>query len=380
MNALAVFPHDKRIELIEQPDPTVEKGNHVKLQMLEVGVCGTDREIARFEYGTPPEGSDFLILGHESLARVVELGKLVKNLAEDDLVIVSVRRPCLNSSCLACRAGRQDFCYTGEYSERGIRKAHGFLAEYITEDRRYITRIPKQLRNVAILIEPLTIAEKALAQIYTIQERLPWGIRHDRSGHSQLGAQPGQKTHHAVVVGAGPIGLLGAMLLLLHHFQVTVYSREPQTDRRAQLISSAGARYVCSSNVSVDQLIKQTGNIDLVYEATGAAKIAFDLLKYLGTNGIFVFTGVPGTKAEVELDTSLLMKNLVLKNQLLLGTVNADIDDFQNAVRDLSHFVVRWPNAVEGLITSRSPLTSYQDVLLTSNPNRIKSVLTVAPQ
>lgn len=367
MKAIAVFPATKEIKLIEHEEPQITQPTHVKLRMLEIGVCGTDKEIASFAYGTPPSGSDYLIIGHESLGEVIEVGSAVQHLKPGDLVVTMVRRPCMHADCRACRAGRQDFCFTGDFTERGIKQAHGFMTEFVVDDEQYMNIVPQELRDVAVLVEPLTIAEKALAQVWLIQQRLPW-IAPD-AADGQRG-----KGHRAVVLGAGPVGQLGAMALVTAGFETYVYSRSPAPNPKADLIKAIGASYISDESVSVDQLAAQVGNIDLVYEAVGASQVAFEVMKVLGTNGIFVFTGVPGRKAPISVDTDLLMRDLVLKNQVVFGTVNAGRDAFTSSIRDLGIFTKQWPQAVRSLITGRYPIEGFHDLLL-GNPGGIKNVI-----
>jgi len=369
MKAVAVTPKSRGLALIDVAEPPITTPTQVKLRVLEVGVCGTDREICSFQYGTPPEGSDHLIIGHESLAEVLEVGTGVARLRRGDLVVPMVRRPCPHARCLACRSDRQDFCYTGDFAERGIKMAHGFLTEIVVDEERYMNVVPDNLREVGILVEPLTIAEKALAQIWQVQQRLPWACP------IEAGKAAGH-CHKAVVLGAGPVGLLGAMALAAADFEVFVYSREPRPNPKADLVESIGAHYVSAATESIDDLARRTGNIDVIYEATGASPVSFEMLKVLGTNGIFVFTGVPGRKAPIEVDTDRIMRDLVLKNQVVFGTVNAGRSTFEDAVRDLETFMLRWPHAVRALITGRSPLSAYSDLLLGS-PRGIKEVITL---
>ncbi len=370
MKAVAVFPKTRRVEVVEHPEPRVTRPTEVRLRMLEVGVCGTDREISSFEYGTPPAGSDYLVIGHESLGEVVEVGRAVRSLKRGDLVVPMVRRPCSHDACVPCRAGRQDFCTTGEFSERGIKESHGFFAESVVDDERYMVPVARELRDCAVLVEPLTIAEKAIGQIRDVQKRLPW------SCHAHPG-EPAGHCHKALVLGAGPVGLLGAMALRVAGFDTFVYSREDPGSPKAKLVAEIGGRYLSGAKLQIGDLMREIGNIDVVYEATGASRVAFELLKELGVNGLFVFTGVPGRKAPIEVDTDLLMRNLVLKNQVLLGTVNAGRETFEAAVADLGEFRRLWPAAVEALITERQPLSMARELLLGA-PRGIKSVVTLA--
>jgi glucose 1-dehydrogenase len=370
MKAITVVPNDRKVTLTDQVAPRMAAPTHVKLRMLEAGVCGTDREICTFQYGTPPNGSQHLVIGHESLGEVVEVGPAVSRVQVGDLVVPMVRRPCDHAECPACRSDRQDFCYTGDFTERGIKMAHGFMTEVVVDDQKYMNVVPRPLREVAILVEPLTIAEKALKQIWQVQQRLPWDCPHRAS------KGPGH-CHTAVVLGAGPVGLLGAMALAAVDFDVYVYSRETVPNPKSQLVEAIGGHYVSAQTDSIAQLAERVGNVDVVYEATGASAVSFEMLKVLGTNGIFVFTGVPGRKAPIEVDTDLIMRDLVLKNQVVFGTVNAGRETFEAAISDLGIFMKKWPAAVRSLITGHYPIDAYSDLLL-GPPAGIKNVISLA--
>ncbi|MEO8098773.1 MAG: glucose 1-dehydrogenase [Acidobacteriota bacterium] len=373
MKAVGVFPVERRYEVIDHPEPAIGNGaagaQQVKLRILEVGICGTDKEIVAFEYGNPPEGSHYLILGHESLGEVVEVGSGVTNLKPGDLAVPTVRRPCSVASCIACRNGRQDFCFTGGFTERGINGKHGFMAEYVVEDAMNINPVPRGIRDVAVLVEPLTIAEKGMAQLWTVQQRLPWTQN-----------EPGQPRGHglrAVVLGGGPVGLLGAMKLILEGFDTYIYSLSPPGSDLPGMAAGFGAKFVPAETTSVAQLAELVGNVDVVYEATGVSSLSYEVMKYLGTNGAFIFTGVPALKGPKSIDADLIMRNITLKNQVIIGTVNANKQAFADAISDLGQFHQRWPNAVGSLITARFPIDDVKEPL-SGKVGGIKSILTVA--
>jgi threonine dehydrogenase-like Zn-dependent dehydrogenase len=348
MKAVAVFPKQREVRVIDAPEPRLQSSTQVKVRTLEVGVCGTDKDIAQFTYGTPPAGSEYLIVGHECLGEVVEVGDAVRGLQKGDLVVPRVRRPCPHDTCPGCRRGHPDFCITDDYTERGIKEAHGFCSEFFVEDVAYLHRVPTELREVAVLTEPLTIAEKALREVRRIQDRLPWKPEAGR----------------AVVLGAGPVGQLGAMALLRRGYETTMYSLSPKPNEKADASEAVGAPYVSSKEVSPEELARQVGAPDVVYEAAGVAKAAFDTLKALGHNGVFIFTGVPAHEETLSLEGSALLKQVVLKNQVVLGTVNAADTDFETALEDLGRFRARWPGGLERLITARHPPEAYADVVL----------------
>ncbi|MGC3989540.1 MAG: glucose 1-dehydrogenase [Chthoniobacteraceae bacterium] len=370
MKALAVFPGTNEIRVIEDhPEPHLATATQVKLRMLDVGICGTDKEICHFDYGTPPAGSPYLVLGHESLGEVVEVGVEVSGLKVGDLVVTMVRRPCEDPACFACRNGRQDFCLTGNFKERGIKEYHGFMTEFVVDEAKYMFPVPAELREFGVLTEPLTIAEKALTELMQIQQRMPWGCP----------VQPGQAPqycHNAIVLGAGPVGLLGAMALVNTGFKTYVYSREPEGSEKAKLVASIDCTYVSGETHNVEQLAGVVGQVDVVYEATGASGLSFEMIKYLGTNGVFIFTGVPGRKHPIEVDTDVIMRNLVLKNQVVFGSVNAGRDAYTAAIKDLGDFAKKWPAAVKSLITGHYQLDNFKDLLL-GNPPGIKNVMQI---
>ena len=370
MQAVSVFPSERAVRITEEPTPELANDTQARMRVLDVGVCGTDREICAFEYGTPPPGSDHLVIGHETFLEVTEVGAAVTRVKPGDYVIPMVRRPCRHAHCTACRAERQDFCFTGDFRERGIKEAHGFMTEQIVEDERYLNVVPRELRDLGVLVEPLTIAEKALIQLWDVQERLPWGCPH----------KPGRATGHcrrALVLGAGPVGLLGAMALRAHDFETIVYARELAPNAKAEIAEKIGASYVSSQRVAPEDLAHEFGAIDVVYEAAGASKLAFDVMQAMGPNSVFVFTGVPGRKAPISIDTDKWMRDLVLKNQLVFGTVNAGRDAFEAAIRDVAQFRTLWPDAVSGLITGRFPIEAHRDLLL-GKANGIKNVIQFA--
>ena len=367
MKAVAVAPKSQALGLIDLERPCIARPSDVLARVLDVGVCGTDREICAFDYGTPPAGSDRLVIGHEALGQVEAVGAAVTRVKPGDLVVPMVRRPCGRPECRACQEERQDFCYTGLFSERGIKEHHGFMTELIVDDEKYMNVVPSALRELGVLAEPLTIAEKALRQVDEVQRRLPWVCPHE------LG-KPAGYCHRAVVLGAGPVGLLGAMALAATGYVVTVYSRERAPNAKSDLLAGMGVEYVSSQDVTPERLAEKIGNIDLVYEASGASAASFDLMRVLGANGVFVFTGVPGRKSPISFDADYLMKRMVLQNQVLFGTVNADRGAFESAIQHLAEFDRRWPKQVRALITGRFAIEEHGS-LLQGKADGIKNVI-----
>lgn len=370
MRAVAVFPTSRDVKLIDVEEPQITHPSEVKLRMLDVGICGTDREICAFQYGTPPDGSDYLILGHESLGEVVELGPAVRDIAVGDLVVPMVRRPCPHAACHPCRAGRPDFCATGDFTERGIKGLHGFLAEYVVDDAQYLHVVPPALREAGVLTEPLTIAEKAFAQAVYIERRLPWlrNITPQSPERSEL---------TAAILGAGAVGLLGALALRAMGIETYVYDIVPPPNPKSELVELIGAHYVSPTD-SATSFTDLVSHVHFIYEAVGISQLAFQAINALSPNSILVFTGVPGLGGHKELDTDTLMRNMVLNNQVILGTVNADASAYAAAIQHIGTFVERWPAALDTLIAGRYPLDASRDLLL-GQTGGIKNVLSFEP-
>jgi threonine dehydrogenase-like Zn-dependent dehydrogenase len=357
MKGVGVVPQHKELRLIDHPEPAITAPNELKIRTLEVGICGTDREICTFAYGRPPAGSDYLLLGHECLGEVIEVGPGVTNFKPGDLVVPSVRRPCSDPNCTPCREGLQDFCYTWQFTERGINQRHGFMTELFVEEDTYLTLVPGALRDVAVMAEPLTIAEKGLAQAWKVQQRLIW--EHHNRDHKGRGYG-----RNAVVLGAGPIGLLGAMKLLIEGFKVFIYSRSPKPNFKADIAEQIGAEYISSLKMGPDDLAQHVGNIDLIYEAVGEGSLTFDVMRVLGINGVFILTGIPPERGAIPVYADNIMRNITLKNQAIVGTVNASPQAFAEAIHDLGEFKKRWPKAIKALITGRHKIDAHRDLLL----------------
>jgi len=357
MQALAVFPSKKNLQLVDVPQPKLQRSTDVLLRVREVGLCGTDREIVSFEHGSPPPGSDHLILGHETLAEVVEVGGDVRGLRPGDLVVAIVRRPCSHPECRPCRAGRSDFCVTGDFTERGIKQADGFLTEYVVDDQEYLVRVPNALADVAVLIEPLTVVSKAVIQARAILDRLPY--------------EPGLQ--RGLVVGAGPVGLLGAMALAASGYETVVYSREPEGRDKDKLVRSLGGTYVSAGTQPIENLSERTGEFDLVLEAVGHAPVMMAVVHSLHANGVLALTGIPAEGAPAEINVGRYLREMVLRNQVVFGTVNAGRRDYMAAIQQLEQFMILFPESVRKIITGRHPLAEASRML--TNRDGIKNVV-----
>jgi len=344
------------------PVPLLAPGT-VRVAVVECGVCGTDHDIVEGRYGTPPPGSSFLILGHENLGVVREVDGRVTGFARGDLVVATVRRGC--GRCRFCRANRSDFCETGGFTERGIGGAHGYMAEEYVELPEYLVVVPSALRNVAVLLEPLSVVEKAVFQGQRVLDR-----------KEPTPGQPKTETPTALVAGTGAIGMLAAFVLTLRGYRVTAVDRHGSDTPVAALLVRAGATHV---NAATGLAALGGATFDLVIEATGSVTVDFSLIDRLAANGVLVLTGIPdAAEPPASVPAGLLLRDLVLGNQAIVGSVNANRTYFESGLRDLTVIEQRWPGALEAMISSRRPMSEFQDVLARRAGGTIKTVLTIS--
>ena len=360
MKAIAATPGVRdSLALITAADP--QPGDRdVLVEVVGVGVCGTDSEIREGRYGKAPQASDYLIIGHEALGKVAEVGPLVRDVSVGDHVVASVRRPCPHEHCRPCRGGAQDFCTTGDFTERGIVSAHGFLAQYYVEDQDLLTLIPAGLEQVGVLLEPMSVVEKAVRYIFAVQERIQW------------------EAETAVVLGAGAIGLLATVLLRLRDIETFVVDRSEAGGFKSQLISELGAGHVSTAAAPLSDAISEIGGVDVVMEATGFAPLVFEAAPLLKPNGIVAMLGISGDGGEAPVRTGRFNDSMVLGNRLMFGSVNAGIVDFRSGVEHLQQTQRRWPGVLDKLISRRVPFHEFQDAF-DRRPDDIKAVIEVSP-
>ncbi len=344
MQTIAVEPPKPGVRLVEMPEPTPGPKEFL-LKTLEVGIDGTDLEISRGEYGTPPSGEKYLTLGHEAVALVLEAPSR-GNFEPGDLVNPTVRRGC--GICMPCKTGQSDFCFTGLFKERGIKGLHGFLSPVFVETGEYLVRVPPDLAEVAVLTEPMSVAVKAVHQVLKIQERMPWREETELEEKS------------ALVAGSGSLGLLATFLLRYLGAQVITMDRSPDDTMRADVIRRIGAHHLNSREVDPLVLAKDFDGFDIILEATGSPHVPFRLASALATNGIMVLLGVPGKAVSVEVDATGIMKDMVLENQVIFGCVNSNADHFREAHGCLRGFLDRYPEEFSAVISHRHPWEEYE--------------------
>jgi threonine dehydrogenase-like Zn-dependent dehydrogenase len=340
MKAIVVKPGvSNSIHMRDMPDPRL-KPDQVAVKMIRAGLCRTDAEIGHGLFGQAPEGDEYLILGHENFGVVEEVGRKVKGFKAGDLVVATVRRPC---RCYTCRAGQSDMCYDGAYQERGIKGRHGFMAEYYVESPQWLNRISKDIAEIGVLLEPMSVVEKGIDHAFLIQRRLEW------------------KPRTGLVLGAGPIGLLAAAVMRARGLDSHVVGREPETDRRAHLAMKMGATYHSVAAKTIVEVKNEIPPIDIAVEATGVAGVAFDGMQILGHNGVLCLLSITGGSKNGDQPIEKINQQLVLGNQVVFGSVNANPRHFAMGVKDFTLIEQKWPGVLKQLITARLPWDQYSE-------------------
>jgi glucose 1-dehydrogenase len=336
MKAVVVYPGKAgSAHLAEVPEPSIESipdGRGVLVRILRVGLDGTDHEINEGQYGTAPDGDDYLVLGHESFGVVEEVGPAVTELARGDHVVARVRRA---GTSLYDRLDMPDMTTDDEYFEHGISRVHGFLTERYVEEPRYLIRIPPGLGEVGVLLEPTSVVEKGIHQAYEIQRRLRvWEPR------------------RAAVLGAGTIGLLATMALRNRGLEVITFGLDEAPYLNSDLVEALGARYVSTRARTVPQIAEEHGQFDLIFEATGFSPLVFEAMcLLLGKNGVIVLSSVTGGSKRVEVPSDAINLDFVLGNKVMVGTVNANRVHFEAGVRDLVIAEAQYPGWLGRLLT-----------------------------
>jgi len=300
MRAVALDFEQRALLEREVHAPKIAQDDQVLFRVEEVGVCGTDRELALFHRGYPPEGESFLVLGHEATGRVIEVGGAVTSLRPGDCVVPMIRRGC-SPPCSCCARRRTDLCVSGNYRERGIFGLHGYFCEMAVDSERDLVAVPERLAAFAVLAEPLSVVEKAIQTAMKFREEPPVT---------------------AGVLGAGPLGLLAAMALRTRGLDVWLHSLEPAGHPRARLAEQIGVRYVRSLDLQAD----------IVVEATGAFQAAFAAIRCLAPLGVCAVLGALAGEGHVS------FRDLVLGNRIVFGSVNASPEAFALAIEDLGRF------------------------------------------
>jgi threonine dehydrogenase-like Zn-dependent dehydrogenase len=349
VRALTVLPGvagSAAITELEEP-PLVD--GPVLVETLAVGVCGTDLEICKGDYGTAPAGSDRLVIGHESLGRVLEAPDGA-GLAVGDLVVGIVRRPD-PVPCPNCAVGEWDMCRNGQYTERGIKDRHGYASERYRIEPRFAVRIDPTLGDLGVLLEPMSVVAKAWDHIRRIG-----------------GRSAAWSPHTVLICGAGPIGLLAALLGVQSGHEVHVVDRTLDGPK-PRLVADLGGTY------HTEDIASLARTADVVVECTGASQVVVDVLANTAPDAVVCLTGVSSGSRTVPFDAGEVNREMVLGNAAVFGTVNANRRHFEFGAQALG---IADPSWLARVVTRHVPLESFADAL-DRRPGDVKTVITFEP-
>ncbi len=347
MRAITVEPKKPgtaRWEQVEEPDA---REGSVLVEAIAVGVCGTDVEIVEGKYGWAPPGRTRLILGHESLGRVLEpdpAGRLKKG----DLVVGIVRRPD-SVPCPNCAVGEWDMCSNGQYTERGIKQIDGFMSERWRIESEYAMKVDSSLGLLGVLLEPTTVVTKAWEQVIAIGRRAFWEPR------------------TVLVTGAGPIGLLAALIGKQRGLDVHVLDRV-ESGLKPDLVRALGATYHAGTVAGIGF------KPDIIIECTGAGPIVSDCIQEVANGGIICLTGIGSGDRSTAAATGDIAAAAVLKNNVVVGSVNANKRHWYRAGEELARADRSW---LSRLITRRERPENFESAL-ERNADDIKVVVQFA--
>jgi threonine dehydrogenase-like Zn-dependent dehydrogenase len=364
VKAIAIVPGTAGSRVVERPEPSIATQDEIKVRMIRVGICGTDREEVSGGRAQTPDGQTELVIGHEMFGQVADVGSSVTRVKPGDYAVFTVRRGC--GECACCMMNRADMCQTGKYRERGIRGLDGYQTEYAVDQEQYVVRVPAELEPAGVLLEPLSVVEKAIDEALRVQiVRCP-----------DAATTPDWFCgRRCLVAGLGPVGLLAAMVLRLRGGEVYGLDVVDASTARPKWLDGIGGCYIDGREVPADQVEKKIGAMDLILDASGIAELEFNLLDALALNGVYVLTGIPGGDRPLQIPGAELVRQLVLDNQCMLGSVNAARGHFQMAADDLAHAHLVWGHQIAGLITHRYSWNQFAGLMDQHQPDAIKEVI-----
>ncbi len=367
MKAIAYSPDKRVLRVVERPEPAITATDQVKIMVMRVGVCGTDRERIAEGKAPPPEGYDDLVIGHESFGRVVETGEGVDAVSPGDYAVFTIRRGC--DECAPCRMGRPDMCRTGKYRERGLVEIDGFNSEYVVDSQGHVIRVPRELASVAVLLEPMSVVEKALDEAVKFQSaRLP---------EANIG-NDWFRGKRALVAGTGTIGLLACLALKVRGASVYGLDILDEDSPRPMWLSGIKASYIDGRKVKPDKVDEALGPMDLVFESAGVPGLMFNLIDALARNAVYAVAGIPSGavhEGTIRIPATRLMDQLVRKNQLVFGTVSSAEGHFRMALDDFARAEYEWRGHAAKMINRELDFTEYKEALTEHPEDEIKAVL-----
>jgi glucose 1-dehydrogenase len=356
-SAIAAFPGSTRPTIVTLDEPLSPAAGEVLCRTLELGVCGTDREILHSANPWLPPGEKFLVLGHECLGEVLAIGPGVTEYQPGDLVVPAVRRPKPGES------RRLDYLPLGKFTERGIWSEHGFSAPRWLDRREHLYRVPRQIASLAVFAEPLAVAEKGANEAHTLQNA--------RLGEQVWNANPPR----ALVTGMGPIGFAAVLAAAARGWLVTMVGRDEPDSFRACLATELGAAYIPTGKMTWEPADVERDGFDLCLECTGSDDIMLAAAGTLRSCGIMVWLGSTRLPEPASRNVAKLMRDGLIRNHLHIGTVNAAPRDFQDALAHLAQLQQTHARQLSSLFTARVKLEESLWHYEHRQPQGIKTVV-----
>ncbi|EZQ11064.1 MULTISPECIES: glucose 1-dehydrogenase [Acidianus] len=357
MKAIVVKPGTKGFELKDY-DLREKLGDHqVMIKTLYNGICGTDRGIvsSKLSFSRPQDGFSELILGHEAIGMVKEVGDNVVSFRKGDYVVPIVRRGC--GECLNCKVGRSDFCETGKFVEAGIRGKNGFMREEFVDDEAYLVKVPEAIKDIGVLTEPLSNVVKAIDELFQVQRRMIWNC--------EDGAY---SCRNAFVIGTGPIGIFFSLMLKTFGFNVYLLNRRDPSPKEEYISRKINATFINTSK-GLSDLPK----VDVIADTSGFPSAFIPLLNKMNKNSALILFGTQsGDKTQIDAD---LITFFVENNIALFGSVNANKLDFKEAINYLTMWKEKYGDALSSMITTRVKPEEASKILLEKPSGEIKSVI-----
>jgi glucose 1-dehydrogenase len=377
MLAIGMLRGQTGVHALDIPKPQIKQPDDVLIRMKEVGLDGTDFGIVQNNAPDFAEDRSELVLAHEGVGIVEDIGSSVTSLVPGDIVVMTVRRGC--GQCEPCANNHSDMCLTGLFTERGIHQIDGLLTQFVIDKEQYVVKVPPEAARLAVLTEPLSVTVKGLQEMRNIQSRVPWFCSH--SEHGWLSKDWGG-CKVALVVGAGPLGLLATSLLRLAQTYTYVADILPEEHIKARTVAAMGAEYIDVRNKTPEELVNfcctPKGLLHIIFEASGAAEEAIRLIPFMSRSSIYVMTGIPRGDLEIQLDAAKLVRGLVRKNQVVFGSVNSNRQHFELALKDIVEINKEFNGVLENILSHRVRLDKYEDAFA-SRGKYIKTVIEIEP-
>ena len=351
IRALTAVPGSGKMDIRELPMPAIE-ADDVLVRITRVGFTRRDRLILENSLTVTPDGIDFLIPGHTAVGQVVETGDLVKGLAAGDLVVPTIRR-----DCNKCIDARSDLCpHPDRYMDAGLSGTHGFARDFVVLKARYLIKVPPELEEIALLLTPLSQAEKAHREAVEIIQRFNFYCYHGVENVSP----------HTLVTGIGPVGIMTVYLLSLYNYRLTVFCRRDEDDKRSKIFDPLDIEYLNTSRVPLDRVEKAGYSFRHIFETTGDPAFILRTMPLMSTNAVMVLMAMPeidSQTAEPDIDTGSLFTRMVSGNQVVLGSIKSGRDAFESAVKHLTELNDLYSSQLKNVITHTIAIEDYEKIL-----------------